>query len=61
MLKAGHDYWISCVASAVGASIYWDVKGYVLYRQHGENASGKIVSVRQAIRAVKKFFMIGSI
>lgn len=54
VLKAGHDYWISCVASAVGASIYWDVNGYVLYRQHGENASGKIVSVRQAIRAVKK-------
>lgn len=53
-LRAGHDYWISCVACAVGGNIYWDENGYVLYRQHGNNASGKIVSIRQAFRAIKK-------
>ena len=57
VLGAGHDYWISCLASAVGASISWDENGYVLYRQHGNNASGKIVSAKQALNAVKKILV----
>lgn len=57
MLDAGHDYWVSCVAAAVNAFIYWDKNGYVLYRQHGNNVSGKIVSIKQAIAAVKKILV----
>lgn len=54
VLDAGHDSWVYLVALAIGAGIHFDRNGYVLYRQHGNNASGKIVSIKQAFRAVNK-------
>lgn len=56
-LTAGHDYWCSCVAAAIGAGIIWDEEGRILYRQHGNNVSGKIVSIKQAGFALKKIFL----
>lgn len=56
-LSAGHDYWVSCVACAISGDIFWEKDGYVLYRQHGNNASGKIVSVKQAYKAIKKILI----
>lgn len=53
-LKCGHDSWVFLVALSVGALIYYDLNGYVLYRQHGNNTSGKIMSLKQAINAINK-------
>lgn len=53
-LECGHDSWIFLVAIAIGAIIYYDTDSYVLYRQHGSNTSGKIVTLKQAINAVNK-------
>lgn len=54
MLKCGHDSWVYLVALAIGAGVIFDTDGYVYYRQHGNNASGKIMSIRQGIRAINK-------
>ena len=53
-LECGHDSWIFLVAIAIGAIIYYDMDSHVLYRQHGSNTSGKIVTLKQAINAVNK-------
>lgn len=53
-LRCGHDSWTFLVALAVDAKIYYDINGYVLYRQHGNNTSGKILSFKQAISAINK-------
>ncbi len=56
-LTAGHDYWCSCVAAAIGAKIIWDEEGRILYRQHGNNASGKIISIKQVWTALNKILI----
>ena len=53
-LTCGHDSWVFLVALAVNAAISYDTEGYLLYRQHGDNASGKITSLSQKIKAIKK-------
>ncbi len=53
-LTCGHDSWVYLVALAIDAQLVFDLNGYVLYRQHGTNASGKIISVQQGLNAVKK-------
>lgn len=56
-LTCGHDSWVYLVALSIKAHVFFDLNGYVLYRQHGSNVSGKIVSVRQAFRAAKKILV----
>lgn len=56
-LTCGHDSWVFLVALAIESYIYFDAEGHVLYRQHGTNASGKIVSAKQAIKAIKKILI----
>ena len=53
-LTCGHDSWVFLVALATGSFVFFDENGYVKYRQHGKNASGKITSLKQALRAIKK-------
>lgn len=53
-LTCGHDSWVYLVALAIDAQIVFDLNGHVLYRQHGTNVSGKIISVQQGLNAVKK-------
>lgn len=56
-LTCGHDSWVFLVALAIDAFVYFDLEGYVLYRQHGKNVSGKIVTINQAIKAIMKILV----
>lgn len=44
-----HDWWFYLTASCFG-KVYYDEKSYILYRQHGNNTSGAMVSKRNLIR-----------
>lgn len=37
-----HDFWIYDIALAVGATVEFDKKPHMLYRQHGKNAVGQL-------------------
>ena len=44
-----HDWWFYLTASCFG-EVYYDEKSYILYRQHGNNTSGAMVSKHDLIR-----------
>ena len=44
-----HDWWLYLTATCFG-EVYYDEKSYILYRQHGNNASGAMVDKRELIR-----------
>lgn len=44
-----HDWWFYLTASCFG-EVYYDEKSYILYRQHGNNTSGAMVSRHELIR-----------
>lgn len=56
-LGMGHDSWCYLVALAISADVYFDKEGHFLYRQHGNNASGKITNIHKAIIAIKKILV----
>ncbi len=44
-----HDWWLYLTASCFG-KVYYDKTPYILYRQHGENAFGVILSRRALLK-----------
>lgn len=45
-----HDLWLALIASAIG-TLYYDKSSYILYRQHGDNHTGAIVSEKEKMKS----------
>ena len=44
-----HDLWIALIASSMG-NLYYDSAAYIMYRQHGNNHTGAIMSFKEKMR-----------
>lgn len=54
-----HDYWVGLVANyCKKANYYLDASSYILYRQHGKNASGGALG-KHSLKNILKFILFG--
>lgn len=44
-----HDLWIALIASSIG-NLYYDKTPHIKYRQHGNNHTGAVVSIKEKMK-----------